>query len=93
MKKILYRAGEGDTALKISARFGVSVTRLIRDNNLTEEVEAGDVLVVEKTGKSYTVKLGEDYSSVAEKFGLSERELAAKNGDPPYLFYGQKINV
>ena len=48
---------------------------------------------MEKTGKSYTVKLGENYRSVAEKFGLSERELAAKNGDPPYLYYGQKINV
>ncbi len=93
MKKILYRVGEGDTAISVSARFGVSVTRLIDDNRLEEEIEAGDVLLIEKTGKLYTVKLGENYLSLSEKFGISERELAEKNGNPPYLFFGQKINV
>lgn len=93
MKKILYRVNEKDTAAGVAEKFGASVTRLIRDNNLTGEIEAGDVLLVEKTGKSYTVNLGESYSSLAKKFDVSERELAEKNGNPPYLYYGQKINV
>lgn len=93
MKKFLYRVAEGDSAESIAARFGVSVTRLIKDNFLSCEISAGDLLVVEKTGRLYTVGLGESYFSIAEKFGISERELALKNGDPPYLYYGQKINV
>lgn len=93
MKKFLYRVAECDSAESIAARFGVSVTRLIRDNFLTCEISAGDLLVVEKTGRLYTVNLGESYSSLAKKFDVSERELAEKNGNPPYLYYGQKINV
>lgn len=93
MKKFLYRVAEKDSAESVAERFGVSVTRLIKDNFLTSEISAGDLLVVEKTGRLYTVGLGESYFSIAEKFGISERELALKNGDPPYLYYGQKINV
>jgi len=93
MKKFFYRVKTGDSVLSISSRFNLSVRSLILKNNLTCEVEAGDMLCIEvSVDKPYFVNPTDTAKSVAEKFGVSEEELLSKNG-VPYLFYGLTIRI
>lgn len=94
MKKIFYRAEEGDGVLSVAQKLDVPVTKLINDNRLTREIEAGDLLYVEKEeGFYYTVKPWDTMESVAAKFKVRERVIWEKNGEIPYLFYGLKIKI
>lgn len=93
MKKFFYRVTEGDGIVSVAERFSASVTKLIKDNNLKREIEAGDMLFIETGGETYPVEPWDTMRSVARKFGVTEREIAQKNGDVPYIFYGMRIKV
>ena len=93
MKKFFYRVLQEDTIISIADKFDLSVTALIKLNNLTRDVEQGDMLYIE-TDKTITYKVQptDTLRSVAKKFGVDERDLAEYNG-LPYLFYGIKIKI
>ena len=88
MKKFFYRVRENDSALSVARRFNLPVTALIKDNNLTREVEEGDILFIrERPYKTYAVQPSDTINSVAERFGVSAEEIANINGTD-YVFYG-----
>lgn len=94
MRKFFYRVKENDCIITIAERFNASPFAIIKENRLKKEPSFGDVLFIAVgDGKTYEVTPRDTIKSVAEKFGLTYRELSAKNGDVPYVFCGMKINV
>lgn len=93
MEKFFYRVSAGDTVLSLAARFNVPPVALIKDNNLRNEVEDGDVLFIRKTGgKTYTAKPFDTIESVAKRFNVSTERLKEFSG-ADYLFYGLTVVI
>lgn len=65
---------------------------LINANNLKEEVEEGDLLIIESCESAYDVKILDTKKSLAKKFNLTEEQLLEKAGFP-YIFYGLIIKI
>ncbi len=94
MKKFLYRVNEGDCVCGLAKRFNQSVFDLISDNNLTAEVCAGDILVVNSCQQGlYEVTPGDSISSIAKKVGVTTEKLSLDNGATPYVFYGITLKI
>lgn len=93
MKKFYYRVQEGQTIKSISERTGISVNSIIKQNALTEEVWAGDLLFLTKEDCAlYKVMPQDTVKSVCKKFNLTEEQFFLLNG-VPYVYYGQIIKV
>lgn len=93
MKKFFYRVTENDTALSVAQKFNVSVCKLIKDNNLSGEIEAGDLLFIEQNDKTlYKVKPTDTLKTLAEKFNKTESDILEENG-VPYIFCGLIISI
>ena len=93
MEKFFYRVKEGDSVLSLAERFSVPPVLLIKDNNLTEEIQNGDVLFICKTrGRTYTAKPFDTVESVAARFNVSAERLKETNGTD-YLFYGLTVVI
>ena len=95
MTKFFYRVEQGETLFGVSNKLSVPCFKIIRQNNLTREIEQGDLLYIEKSsekGKFYKVKPFDTLDSVCEKFCVDKQELAEKNG-VDYLFYGLIIEI
>ena len=93
MKKFFYRVESGDGVLSVAKKFKVSPTRLIKDNNLKEEIESGDMLYIERCdGVLYTVKPTDTLCSIAEKFNVCEQKILTDN-DIEYIFCGLIIEI
>ena len=75
MKKILYRVKAGDTVISLSNEFCVPTGDLIRENNLSAEIRAGDVLILSPKENAYKVR---PFDRKEEFYG----------NDFPYFFYG-----
>ena len=95
MTKFFYRVEQGETLFLVSNKLSVPCFRIIRQNNLTREIEQGDLLYIEKSsekGRLYKVQPFETLDSVCEKFCVGKQELIEKNG-VDYLFYGLIIEL
>lgn len=93
MKKFFYRVKEGDTVLSVAKKFSVPFSIIIKENNLTSEISAGDMLYIEQNDcVLYAVKPFETAESVGEKFGVNAQKILLDNG-VPYLFYGLNIII
>ena len=103
-----YTVRTGDTLSGISVRFGVSVGSIVRQNGLSSKhlVLAGTRLRVgpgsgtrpaTRVGASsgYTVKTGDNLSSIAARFGTSAQALARANGiaNPSVVIVGTRLRV
>lgn len=86
----IYVVRPGDTLYTISSRFGVTMTRLIADNGLTDpsRLVVGQALVIRRPARVYTVRAGDTLSSVARQTGVSVRQLRRNN---PVLEGGSSI--
>ncbi len=94
MKKFFYRVQEGDSVLSVSERFGTPVIKIISLNNLSREVETGDMILLEEDGGgTYTVQPNDSLECILEKFHICESEFIEKNGKVDYVFYGLKIKI
>ena len=94
MEKIFYRVIKKENLLEIANRFKVSVFDIILENNLVREVEAGDLLIINKTdGLTYLVKPSDTIESIAKKFCTTREELLLKNRPLTYVFYGIRIKI
>ncbi len=93
MQNFFYRVKANDTVVGISNRFNIPPHIIIKENGLTSEVLAGDMLYLTPCEKTYEVGLKEDLKSIAEKFGLSKEELSSINGGISMVYYGLLIKV
>ncbi len=80
----IYVVQENDTIYSISAKFGVSVTKLIQDNELENpgELVTGQSIVIVYPQLTYTVQAGDTLTSIAEAFQVSQMQLLRNN---PFL--------
>lgn len=92
MKKIFYRVKKDDTLFCIAQRFNVSVFSIIKENLLNQEVEEGDMLVIDSNQSTYKVLPLENLKDIAKKLNISEQELIELNGIDE-VFYGAIIKV
>ena len=94
MKKIIYRVKKDDTLFKVAKTFNISPFYLIKTNQLTSEIQSGDLLVINlQTTTCYQVKPFEQKEQILKKFCITEREFENLNGKIPYLFCGQTIAI
>lgn len=80
----IYVVKPGDTVFSVAARYGVSVERLIYDNQLDGEgvLVPGQALLVLIPEQVHQVRAGETPESIAQLYGISRRFLYQNN---PYL--------
>lgn len=98
-----YRVKSGDTVTQIANRFGLSVTKIARLNNLgpTSLIRVGQNLKISGSAakkasvESYRVKAGDNLSSIAKRHGLSLQELTLVNriSTNTIIYPGQVLRV
>ena len=93
MEKFFYSVEEGDTLYLVANKLSVPSISIVKNNNLKRELQAGDLIYVEKDNCTvYKVMPFDTAKSVAKKFGVNEQELLKKNG-VEYFFYGLTIKI
>jgi len=98
-----YRVKSGDTVTQIAKRFGLSVSKIARLNNLgpTSLIRVGQTLKLTGTSpkkavvESYRVKAGDNLSAIAKRHGLTVAELTAVNriSASTIIYPGQVLRV
>ena len=86
----VYFVDVGDTLYKVALKFNTTQTLLAKDNNLTKEIEVGDVLYVKTYKEIYIVQPTDTLKSLAEKFNTTEDRLLDIN-KISYIYPYQKI--
>lgn len=89
----------GDTLYSVAARYGVSPEALATANNLTlpTPLRPGVRLTVPaapgQVGRTHTVKRGEYLGQIAERYGVTVRDMALANNlaQPDHIFVGQRL--
>ena len=92
MKKFFYRVQQGDTLNLIAQKFSAPIGRLIYNNNLTKEVSAGDIILVEQAKNVYVVKPLDKLEDLAKKLKLTPQEILDKN-HIEYIYCGLLIEI
>lgn len=92
MKNFFYRVQKGDSLFSVSLKFHAPATVIIKENNLTCEIEEGDVLFITPKEKFYFVDLNENYRTISDKCNVLEEELKNINR-LPFLYYGLTIEI
>ena len=93
MEKFFYRAQTGDSVLSLSHKFNIPTCSLIKDNNLKNEVDQGDLLFVNRKNiANYAVKPLDTAEYIAGKFGVSKEKLLKDNA-VDYVFYGLILKI
>lgn len=98
-----YTVQAGDTLSGIAAKFGVSTSAIsgYRSGN-PNIIYPGEVLTInggsaasKPAARTYTVRAGDNLSSIAARYGTTYQALAAKNGisNPNLIYPGQVLKI
>ncbi|WP_156856205.1 LysM peptidoglycan-binding domain-containing protein [Oceanobacillus sp. AG] len=94
---IIHVVEPGDNLYGLHERYGVSMTELLRVNDLPdpERLVVGLALLIPIKGTWHTVKAGESLWSIAANFGLALNQVLQANpgGNPEALMPGQRIFI
>lgn len=87
---VIHVVQRGDTLSSIAYRYGVSVSRILTDNGLSQNdiLVVGQALIITLPGITYRVRRGDTLSSIAASYGITLIELIGNN---PELIYNQVI--
>ena len=100
-----YTVQRNDNLTEIAARFGTTVSELVRLNNIQNPnlIYPGQVLVIREGGSvtpptgatTYTVQRGDTLSEIAERFGTTVSELVRLNNiqNPNLIYPGQVLVI
>lgn len=97
-----YTVKKGDTLYTLALKHNTSVDNLIKLNNLSSNnLQIGQKLIIssesgEKNGKGITYKVvnGDTLSEIADRYGMSSRDLVKANNLPnAKLSIGQEIHI
>ena len=96
----IYVVKAGDTLSGIAAKFGTTVSELVKLNNISNPnlIYVGQVLKIPSGGavrETYVVKAGDTLSGIAAKFGTTVSELVRLNNisNPDLIYAGQVLKV
>lgn len=96
-----YTVQSGDTLSSIAARFGTSYQTLANLNGIANPnlIYVGQVLRVNGSASTgsvyYTVRVGDNLSAIASRYGTSYHSIAALNGlaNPNLIYAGQTLKI
>ena len=100
-----YTVRSGDTLSEIALRFGVSVSDLVRQNNISNPnlIYPGEVLEIFRNefsttdflSRTYTVRSGDTLSAIALRFGVSVSDLVRQNdiSNPNLIYPGEALEI
>lgn len=95
---IIYVVQSGDTLYKIANRYGVTVEKLVQDNQLDKpnSLVVGQDIVVDIATIPHTVVSGETMWKIANFYGVSLQDLISANpqiANPDRISVGEIINI
>ena len=96
-----YTVRSGDTLSSIAAKFGTSYQTLANLNGLSNPnlIYVGQVLRVNGSASTgsvyYTVRVGDNLSAIASRYGTSYQSIASLNGlaNPNLIYAGQTLKI
>ncbi len=96
-----YTVRSGDTLSSIAAKFGTSYQALAGLNGISNPnlIYVGQVLRVNGSASAgsvyYTVRVGDNLSSIASRYGTSYQSIASLNGltNPNLIYVGQTLKI
>ena len=100
-----YTVQRGDTLSEIAARFGTTVSELVRLNNIADRdrIYPGQVLILRESGSvtppsgatTYTVQRNDNLTEIAARFGTTVAELVRLNNiaNPNLIYPGQVLII
>lgn len=94
----IYVVKEGDTLVAIASRYGVSVERLIYDNQLNPDgnLAPGQALLILMPSVIHRVRQEETTYSIAQLYGIPVRQIYQNNPyliTMPYLIVGESLVI
>lgn len=94
----IYVVQPGDTIDTIANSFGITVDKLIRDNELTnpKQLVPGEVIIIAYPAQTYTVQHGDTLETIAASNNISVNELLRNNPfllDVEYIFPGEVLVI
>lgn len=95
---VIYVVKPGDSIYSIARRYGMSPSKIIRDNeiNNVDHLVIGQSLVLLPEDKKYTVVSGDSLYTIARKFNTTVQSILGVNPNitnPEYLSIGQVITI
>lgn len=97
--EITYKVRSGDSLWSLAKRYGTTVDRIKQDNKLrSNTLQAGQSLVVRTGsagGNTYIVRSGDTLGKIADRVGISLRQLLAANGlsSRSVIYPGQRLAI
>ncbi|PWM71286.1 MAG: hypothetical protein DBX59_09230 [Bacillota bacterium] len=93
MEHFVVRVNRGESLLALCRRCRLSPERVMRENYLSEEPAAGEVLYVSAPPKRvHVARAGESYALIARRYGIGEETLKKINGCE-YVFWGMPVVI
>lgn len=97
-KIINHTVQPGDTISTIAEKYGITVSTLLWENNLSSYsiIRPGDKLsILPVSGVTHNVARGENLSSISKKYGISQEEIFEANGmtDSSRIAVGQELVI
>lgn len=93
----------GDTLSEIAQKYGLSVKDLVKWNDIEnphdikvgQQIRLSDGGAANSDGEQYTVKSGDTFSEIGQKFGVAYKVIMDVNGyeDPTKLLAGSTITI
>lgn len=97
MATTTYTMRKGDNLSTVAQKFGVSVSDIIKANNIKNpnKVNVGTKLVIPPKTKKYTVQKGDTLTGIAKKFGTTVATLKSANNikDTDKLYIGKILTI
>jgi len=92
---ILYAVKQNETLKDIALKFNTTEELLKNYNDLKNDVDFGDVILINEKNKAlYIVKPLDNLDSISKKFMVSTQEIIRKNNlATTKLFIGQKLII
>jgi spore germination protein len=95
---IIHVVQSGDTVNSIAAKYGISATRLIQENELRRpyNLVVGDALVILYPEVIHTVEEGDTLEGIAASYGITLMELLRNNfflSDREYIYPGEELVI
>ena len=96
-----YTVRSGDTLSSIASKFGTSYQALASLNGISNPnlIYVGQVLSINGSANTgsvyYTVRVGDNLSAIASRYGTSHQSIAALNGlaNPNLIYAGQTLKI
>ena len=105
---IYYTVKRGDTLSEIAAKYGVTVSHIVSQNNIQNPnlIYPGEVLRIKRNSgsdrinntennRTYIVKSGDTLYQIARRFGTTVSDIVSKNNikNPNLIYPGEVINL